>query len=865
MYEFFDLDEGKYSISNTILRYLERTRGLDSIKKASIRVHLVMYYSPNDLNIAFGFDPLKMAYITSPNFVGRPYISKKRSLNGYIYSLHSKHYGHVIDSRVSYKIVDLYGWSNGGLEELANSLSISLPDKNLSKVYGKKMLRLLLEHPQSFLTYSKRDVTSLLEILFKQTELVNRIASDILNIDLKFTAKTIPYTLGALVNTIFESWILSKGGIALELAIRKLGMINPVLKLNHKQKIQRLHNELLYNEDPLREYRLNEDKYSPLFNHSSYAFLAYSNCSVQNFLMESYKTNAHVGAIVYGGRCHNERPYNFTASHTIDIDISSAYGSALKTLEYPLGNPKIVTSTHNQTSLTLGEFLELYGEELVDGLYTIYVSGELPFRQDLLYSKDISETSFANVIQKVNQSWVLSIETSKEYGVFDRDDTAHIPSDTILSRMELKHAVLTSDMIDLLKKIPTNIEWKALKETKVDTAIFYSKKDRIDSVDDWAAHVLKDTGTLHFDVDQQTPVDTRTNAWCSLPFAEFLDPLITQRQQTKQEALVETDSGRKRELMALQKTLKLVVNTLYGVITSPYFGTNNTIVANNTTAYTRRAIWMLAKALNIFQTITDGGMFSVMKVLAFKPTNQERRPGLSSFTDIRFLEKHRSIQQIPLGNRDWLAFFKELFEQRNFSDVDELALQHVREFYKAYDLEFQYNKLEHKPEHTAIKMFYLRKADNAVLVADDEGKFSRIFRKTRGIKHNETHPHPLRIMLDEGLMGDDNPKLPTTEFVDEQIVSPSDYKRMHTKAQIEANEIQCIPGHSVSTVRHVKFHNTHYPVDTIKEYKQRLARIRKKVPIEFTQRAVKYGFQHANIAMEHDNPKYVPEYDPVEE
>ena len=197
--------------------------------------------------------------------------------------------------------------------------------------------------------------------------------------------------------------------------------------------------------------------------------------------------------------------------------------------------------------------------------------------------------------------------------------------------------------------------------------------------------------------------------------------------------------------------------------------------------------------------------------------------------------------------------------------MDELALQHVREFYKAYDLEFQYNKLEHKPEHTAIKMFYLRKADNAVLVADDEGKFSRIFRKTRGIKHNETHPHPLRIMLDEGLMGDDNPKLPTTEFVDEQIVSPSDYKRMHTKAQIEANEIQCIPGHSVSTVRHVKFHNTHYPVDTIKEYKQRLARIRKKEPIEFTQRAVKYGFQHANIAMEHDNPKYVPEYDPVEE
>lgn len=87
-----------------------------------------------------------------------------------------------------------------------------------------------------------------------------------------------------------------------------------------------------------------------------------------------------------------------------------------------------------------------------------------------------------------------------------------------------------------------------------------------------------------------------------------------------------------------------------------------------------------------------------------------------------------------------------------------LSLQHVIKFFKTYDLDFRYDKLEHKPKHVAIKMVYLRKADNSILVSDDQGKFTRIFRKQRGIKQDETRPNPLAMMMDEGLLGNNNPK-----------------------------------------------------------------------------------------------------------
>ena len=72
--------------------------------------------------------------------------------------------------------MDLYGWNSNGLQALANSLSISLPDKGFSEKYGKCMLRGLYEEQVTFLTYSARDATALLDILLEKVKYMNQIA-----------------------------------------------------------------------------------------------------------------------------------------------------------------------------------------------------------------------------------------------------------------------------------------------------------------------------------------------------------------------------------------------------------------------------------------------------------------------------------------------------------------------------------------------------------------------------------------------------------------------------------------------------------------------------------------------------------------
>ena len=44
--------------------------------------------------------------------------------------------------------------------------------------------------------------------------------------------------------------------------------------------------------------------------------------------------------------------------------------------------------------------------------------------------------------------------------------------------------------------------------------------------------------------------------------------------------------------------LKLVTNTIYGVLVSPYFNIGNTIVGNNITARARSMAWYIEKELN---------------------------------------------------------------------------------------------------------------------------------------------------------------------------------------------------------------------------------------------------------------------------
>lgn len=179
----------------------------------------------------------------------------------------------------------------------------------------------------------------------------------------------------------------------------------------------------------------------------------------------------------------------------------------------------------------------------------------------------------------------------------------------------------------------------------------------------------------------------------------FLQPLLEQRKKLKQEAKSAQEQEIKNNLNAQQNSLKLMINTLYGVICSIYFPVGNTVVADNITARARCEVWKVSKCLQLRQTITDGGFYQPEKVFQFKKKKENRRkPSFQALADPRNLIKHRSIDVVSLGKKDWKSMFEEnpnlLIEQ----NIDELAEQHINEFWEHYGLKLKM-KVEHKMEN----------------------------------------------------------------------------------------------------------------------------------------------------------------------
>ena len=73
-----------------------------------------------------------------------------------------------------------------------------------------------------------------------------------------------------------------------------------------------------------------------------------------------------------------------------------------------------------------------------------------------------------------------------------------------------------------------------------------------------------------------------------------------------------------------------MVNTLYGSLVCRHFAIGNTVVANNITARACLGVWMLAKALGLRQTITDGGIYQPAAVPHLKP--DAKCPGLDTLS-----------------------------------------------------------------------------------------------------------------------------------------------------------------------------------------------------------------------------------------
>ena len=409
---------------------------------------------------------------------------------------------------------------------------------------------------------------------------------------------------------------------------------------------------------------------------------------------------------MHGGRCNNEQYWRYRLDHAADIDLKSAYASVLRRIDYPIGLPTITSFTPNEKRWSLKQWFE--HSKVLEGTnrnWMVVVEGELNFEQDLLFSKVTTQNKINKVIIKAVEDDVRSSENRNQ-------DDAHIEGKFILARRELKNAVVTSDIWETILKVASTNELKELRGLQVVAAAYYREEDRCADANEWIDKVL--ACDVEYVTDKSTGriTDERTRAWFSVPLEDVFGKIIDKRNNLKSESKQAHAKGNYEDYLKLngrQEALKLFVNTGYGVLASPYFSIGNTVIGNNITAQIRLAVWQMNKALNTCQSITDGGLYEPGKINKLHPKVKEtgkRKPSLETLSDLRKLQEHRSVRVGSLGRVDWLMLIESLFDneltiededKEIFKNHDALALQHIKDFWALYGVDFHFN-VEHKTE-----------------------------------------------------------------------------------------------------------------------------------------------------------------------
>jgi hypothetical protein len=655
----------------------------------------------------------------------------------------------------------------------------------------------------SQLRYSTEDATILLRLRSLFADLVNEIRHDCLGLAGDLAPESLPPTTGSLVATLLEEWLCSRSGARVadfHLACRRLGYLDPDLD-DHGRAVDAWTRTFAGSGSP-------EDH--DLTLSARYLATALNAGGVKWWasLPPATDSACHL-ALVQGGRCNNEQPFSCATGPGADVDISGCYGEALATLTFPVGVPSVWSYNSVERQPILGDWLAANENDLEGGLWFAVVHGGLPFSQDLLYSKLVKPGNIAKAVGG--------------HGVEDRP----IPSDFALLRREVVNGVITADVLRTLRAVCTNQEWRAVANLKVTTAVAYRRSDRLADVGSWCDVVLSDRVGLEARLTPDAANDRRSRKWVGLSLADFVGRLAARRKDAKSRSKDPTLSDDERNRWAgLDHVLKLIVNTVYGVLASRHFRVGNTVLANNITARARVGVWMIAKALGLRQSITDGGIYTPSLVPHFRG----KCPGLDILSrpwDWKDYKRARSLKPLP-GCADTLP---------DLATLDRLAEEHVAAFWSPYGLRLPFH-LEHKS--TFVRSAYWSKADYALLGADGTRTY-----KLRGKERNkrdDTKLHPTYALLDSILDGkDDFPG--DLEYTRGGILKIGTFRPAQISMSYE-HLWNLRPGDTIPDRTYkARYNNAHLPVDTEAQYRRRRNRrkVDHKKPVEWFEKFRRSG------------------------
>ncbi|MBF0382420.1 MAG: hypothetical protein HQL69_15470 [Magnetococcales bacterium] len=322
------------------------------------------------------------------------------------------------------------------------------------------------------------------------------------------------------------------------------------------------------------------------------------------YLQTRINTTTALLSKINGGRCRNNRPNVISLdAPLVDIDLAGCYGESLRAQIFPIGMPFTVQydadSQRNQTP-TLREFLDSMKWDtedcqLVPGLWVAIVSTEddcfLKYRQDFVASwfdyveEDTTETHISRELD--NKSGTLKIFYN-----------------------EIKNGVIGHDFVQWLFFVCCQEQRDELLDSLyIQTAILYPACERCSTTDELQKRVLEHDGvntcSFTFEAGGSARIDEVREcfAWYGVDLDKFIvDDLMVLR-------------GKNPKPHPLNTLYKLCVNTFYGISTSSYFKTSNVVVGNSITARARSVIYYAEKGLDFVQTITDGGVFELNKVV----------------------------------------------------------------------------------------------------------------------------------------------------------------------------------------------------------------------------------------------------------
>lgn len=590
---------------------------------------------------------------------------------------------------VRIELCDLQGWNPGSLKEMALATGYpedELDKKDLLKPYITDLLPLwegiIPEYPDTagkelIIEYFLNDLKMTKHIGENFIPQLNTLITEAHPSIKALSVTKPPKTIGRLVSKVFENYLKTLHPDIMK-ALGHISLYNSGINLSDKSQYSITDKGLL-------EHKHYKSPIKPVIS-------GVGLCSKEYFEVCG-EGNGLLPAIVQGGRCVNENPSEVYLEDVLDIDLKSCYGSALNRLPYFLGQPKIYNYHSGEKPVSLKKFLRNRKNDLVENGFVIYVSGNLSkTSQDLIYSTLLTKRGLTRL---------------KHSDLFTSDKWFEEDNLVTLLRKEIKYGIVTSDILEVIERVASSTEKKEFNELQVLSAVYYPKSRRCETIDEFVEECLKHDIPKHYSIRGgrgQSIIKGGCKKWYSFKIGDYLSPFLELRNHYK-------SLGMK----AQSNSLKLLNNTLYGVLCSRFFSIGNIVVANNITASARRGVWMMSKALGTVNSITDGGLFSINKVRYLRNV-KGKKPSLTELSNYQSLNNHYNVRVGTLAQIN-----------------NQGCYEHIKDFWFPYDLEFKFEvELKHEEKGIIPCASYLNRADYCLRFLSGEELI-----KVRGVKQSD--------------------------------------------------------------------------------------------------------------------------------